>query len=368
MRPHWSTCITHFDAHLDAFIGDYFSDASRRCLLVAGAGFDPRSLLIAGKLHAVLGDRVQAFLVREERGDPAETLRAAADANEASLRQMIANCHVAKVFVFDPSDGAPVGGQKITEELRAFPWPGDITDVVLDFSALSTGIGFPMARFLLERIEQANEVSFHIMIASNPELDTRIVGEPHATPTFVRGFSGGRVADPDQETARIWLPQLATGRGAMFEKISAAHSNDYRICPILPFPSRNPRRSDDLILEFLPMLTEMAVDPRDYIYASERNPLDSYRKLSLLKERYDRTVEGVFAPELVLSPVGSKVMAIGALMAAIEHDLPVQHVENIRYDFDPHGSEGGGPDEDMFVHVWLHGPIYAGYEPPMPKS
>ena len=35
---------------------------------------------------------------------------------------------------------------------------------------------------------------------------------------------------------------------------------------------------------------------------------------------------------LVLSPLGSKVMALGALMAALERDLPVAHLEPIGYD------------------------------------
>jgi hypothetical protein len=368
MRAHWHTCITHFDAALDAFIADYFSDTSRKCLLFAGAGFDPRSRRIAMKLQAKLGPRLHGFLVREERQDPAQHLREIADENEAELRKLMPSAHVANIAMFDPVDKAPVGSQKILEELKTFVWPKGITDIVLDFSALSTGISFPMARFLLETIESRDGLSFHIMTSSNPELDMRIVGEPHSTPMFVKGFTGAPPQSLDQEVARIWLPQLASGRMPVFDKIRPEFNKAYRICPIVPFPARNPRRSDDLIAEFLPMLDEMSVDPRDFIYVSERNPLDSYRKLTMLKQRYDKTVEGIFVPELVLSPVGSKVMAIGALMAAIEHELRVQHVENIRYDFDPTREQGGSEQQDMSVHVWLHGPIYAGYEPPTPKA
>lgn len=368
MRAHWHTCITHFDDKLDAFIAEYLSDQSRHCLLFGGAGFDPRSRQIATKLHAALGARLHGFLVREERGDPAQHLRDKADENERELRKLIPSAYVANVLMFDPNDRAPVGGQKILEELGKFTWPNGVTDVVLDFSALSTGIAFPMARLLLETIEKLKDVSFHIMTSSNPELDMRIVGEPHSTPTFVRGFPALAPQSLDKEVAKIWLPQLASGRMPIFEKIKRDFAKAYRICPILPFPAGNPRRSDGLIAEFLEMLVEMSVDPRDHIYVSERNPLDSYRKLTMLKQRYDKTVEGVFVPELVLSPVGSKVMAIGALMAAIEHELPVQHVENIRYDYDPTRDEGGGVAKDMQVHVWLHGPIYAGYEPPTPKT
>jgi hypothetical protein len=202
------------------------------------------------------------------------------------------------------------------------------------------------------------------MISSNPELDARIIGEPYSTPTFVRGFAGRLGRSAALPIARIWLPQLARGRLPTLQRILGSQEDVYKVCPIMPFPARNPRRADDLISEFLTLLRDQAIDARDFIYASERNPLDSFRKISTLKNRYDRTVAGIYEPELLLSPVGSKVMAVGALMAAIEHELPVQHVENLRYDFDPQGQAGGIEAEDVTVHVWLHGPIYAGYLAP----
>jgi len=365
MRPHWNSCITHFDGEVDQFIARYFARDDRRCLLVAGAGFDPRSQLIADKLHRTLGARLYGFLVREERGDPAAHLQQEADNNERAMQSLIPLCHVEQIRVFDPDDGAPVSGQRIVEALDRFQWPDNLTDIVLDASALSTGVCFPMARYLLARSEAIEGLNFHIMISSNPELDVRIIGEPYSDPTFVRGFVGDFTPDVNKPIARIWLPQLASGRMAVLRKIRGFHGDAvYKICPILPFPSRNPRRADDLIVEYLPLLTDEGVDPRDFIYVSERDPLDSFRKISTLKIRYDRTVEDIYSSALVLSPVGSKVMALGAMMAAIEHGLPVQHVENLRYDFDPNTQGAEHEKIDLTVHVWLHGPIYAGFAPP----
>ena len=60
---------------------------------------------------------------------------------------------------------------------------------------------------------------------------------------------------------------------------------------------------------------------------------------------------------LILSPVGSKVMALGALMAAVERDLPVAHVESIGYEV--------GEDVSMdienpnLMHIWLEGDVYS---------
>lgn len=360
MRPHWSNCLTHFDTEVETFAGKYFARSDRRCLLVAGAGFDPRARRVARILSGAMNGRLSCVLIREERGDPAANLQADADANEAELKAMIPDAAIMRISIF-AEDGAPVGGNNLATELRKFAWPDGLTDVVLDMSALSIGVGFPAAKLLLEHCERRVDLNFHLMVASNPELDASIIGEPADRMINARGFAG----DPDvvggERIARIWLPQLAHRRGATLTKIRAANEDIYKVCPILPFPARDPRRADELITEFGPQLRdEWQVDARDLIYVSERNPLDCYRTITMLKQRYDRTVEGVYVPQLILSPIGSKVMAAGALMAAIEHDLTVQYVETLRYDFKVHDLQPR-PATDMIVHVWLHGPIYAGY-------
>lgn len=359
MRPHWANCITHRDEELVAFIGEYFAQPHRLCVLVGGAGFDPRARRIPELLNTALRTRLHAFLVREERGNPAANLQAAADANEAELRSKIGSCTVAKIPIFAEDDNAPVGGTRLVAALKKYTMPPDLTDIVLDMSALSIGVAFPAARILLDHSEKHPEISFHVMVTSNPDLDTRISGEPDDRVVSVRGYAG-TLPLGDFPTARIWLPQLARGRGGALDRIRGSLDDVYGTCPMLPFPAANPRRADELITEFGSQLQDdWEVDPRDLIYVSERNPLDSYRTISTLKRRYDQTVDGVYDPQLVLSPVGSKVMAIGAMMAAIEHDLPVEYVETVRYDFRG-ASEGTAANPDKIVHVWLDGPIYGG--------
>ena len=55
----------------------------------------------------------------------------------------------------------------------------------------------------------------------------------------------------------------------------------------------------------------------------------------------------------VLSPFGSKVQSLGALMAALDREFPIMYVETLAYTSTPStGSEG------ELVHVWLHGEAY----------
>lgn len=363
MRRHWENCVTHFDEGVDQFIDDFFSQTSRRCVLVAGAGFDPRAQRIARQLSAAMGERVHGLFIREDRGDPAIALQKLADENEAQLKSIIADTTVAHVQIFSADDGAPIGGHGVRSAIEGYKWPDGITDIVLDMSALSTGVGFPLARLLLEYAEARPAISLHLMVVSNPELDDRIVGEPSAQVQFVRGYSGPSGSYDALPVARIWLPQLGRGRVETLRRIRNTLDSVYKVCPVVPFPARNPRRADELLAEYQSqLLNEWQVDARDLIYVSERNPLDCYRTISTLKKRYDLTVEDVFFPQIILSPFGSKVTAVGAMMAALEHDLSVQYVETLRYEFDSTGVKESAPPPDLAVHVWLHGPVYGSYD------
>lgn len=359
-RAHWSNCITHFDDEVGTFVRDYFADEGRCCLLVAAAGFDPRSQVVARMLARALGDRLSALFIREERGKPDANLVANANANQAALAEIVPDCRVERIDIFG-DDGAAVGGSNVAAMLSRTRIDPAVTDVVLDISALSIGIGFPVAKLLLGDCEMASGRAFHILIVSNPELDDRISSEPAERAMPVKGFSGLGGLSQTLDPARMWIPQLAKGRKTALTNIGLSVGECYKICPVLPFPARDPRRADALVSEYEnEIVNEWQVDPRDLVYVSEKNPLDSYRTITTLKERYDRTVEGTYEPLIILSPIGSKVMAAGALMAAIEHDLAVQYIETARYEFD--GSDRRDDDlPDMIVHVLLSGPAYGDY-------
>ncbi|MBN8999784.1 MAG: hypothetical protein J0H54_10435 [Rhizobiales bacterium] len=329
MRRHWDNCIANFDDAVDRFVADYFADASRHVLLVAAAGFDPRSRHISQMLADTLGDRLSAIFIREERPGASEALIEQADEN-------------------------------IVSRLGQHPVTDDVTDVILDFSALSIGIGFPAAKMLLEDCEAAGDRAFHLMLVSNPEMDDKILSVPSSRAGSVKGFSPPVEAE-GVGLAQVWIPQLARGRTSALTQIGAAIGRWYKICPLLPFPARNPRRADDLLSEYrTELVNEWEVDPRDVVFASERNPLDCYRTLSTLKTRFDRTMKGTYEPRMVLSPVGSKVLAAGALMAAIEHEMAVQYLETETYLFHPEVTPSDPPD--MTVHLILSGPLYASYD------
>ncbi len=99
-----------------------------------------------------------------------------------------------------------------------------------------------------------------------------------------------------------------------------------------------------------------SVDTRNIVYAAEDDPLDLYRTILRLDDLRKPVFQEVGGSLLVLSPTGSKVMALGALMAALERDLPVAYLESIGYDLD--GSVSTTSATPNLLHVWLEGDVY----------
>lgn len=356
-EPRWARCIHQRGGEVDRFITEFLTESHRRVLLICGAGFDPRSAALASKLSARVGKGMAGLVLREERPNPSPDLASRGDENEAKLRALLPDSRVERIDIF-AADGAVVGGRRVaalidTIDLNAF------SDIVIDFSALSKGISFPIVKHLLNRIAgRAKAPNIHLTVVDQVSTDIQIrdVGSDRAT--LISGFEARWWLSETQEKAKLWVPQLIRDQHALLSRIYQFVSPD-DVCPILPFPSANPRRPDELIEEYATeMQSVWEVDPRDVVYADEKNPLDVYRSLVRIHSARTRVFRGAGGSTVVLSPLGSKALAIGSLMAALELDCPVVYVEALEYHVDFSQVRDGIADAD-FIHVWLAGEIYA---------
>lgn len=350
----WDPCIAHRAAGVDEFIADYFGDPSRRVLFLAGAGFDPRSIAVASRLAPARAS-VRAVLFQENRPKPAQGLVERATSNTGALTTAIGDHVVVPVEIFD-AYGAVIGGRNVITALSG-QMLEQVTDIVVDISALSVGTSFPIIRYLVERIERGpGSANLHVFVAHDPSLDTAIKSTPSDAPAYIHGFKGGSTLDGSAAAAKLWLPQLAAGRrGALGRLHDFVGPHD--TCPILPFPASNPRLGDSLAEEYLiEFESSWSVDTRNIAYADEADPLDLYRTILRLDDLRKPVFQEVGGSLLVLSPLGSKVMALGALMAALERDLPVAYLEAIGYDLD--ASIPPTSVAPNLVHIWLEGDVY----------
>jgi hypothetical protein len=352
----WDNGVTHGE-DAPSFIQEYFARSDREVLVIGGAGFDPRSTVITASIAAVAPKR-RGIYVREERPNPAAELLKRAEANVSKLRQLMPGCQIDAIEIFDKDDGAVVGAKRLMRRIAPSITAGGVpTDIVLDLSALSIGISFPLVRYVYETFGRSGP-NIHLFVTEDPNLDAGISPEHTDQPMYVPGFDGDAALDQQSHATRLWVPQLVRNRREALKRIHDFVRAD-ETCPILPFPARNLRRGDELLEHYITEITDSwEVDPRNYIYAAEQEPLDLYRTLLRLDDARKRVYQAHGGSLLVLSPIGSRALALGALLAALERNLPVAYLESISYAL-PTNPPPAEPHTWPTVHIWLTGDAYA---------
>jgi hypothetical protein len=365
-RRRWDPCIYHRGSHAAEFLRQYLSSAGRQVLLVAGAGFDPRSTRVCELMAAAAAGRIRGLLLREERPAPAPELVRRAEENRDRLLGWLPGAQVCPVEVF-AADNAVVGGRAAVALVNEVTLEG-ITDVFVDVSALSIGVAFPLVRHLVRCVETAADGSarnLHVVVTDEPATDSAISSVPCDLAGAIHGFRGGWGLDSRSRAATLWMPQLSRGKQAILRQIFQVLRNaqpDTVVCPILPFPTSNPRLPDELLEEYAEELQDAwQVDARDLVFADEQSPLDLYRTILRIDDARSRVFAEVGGSRIVLSPLGSKALSLGALMAALERDdFSVMYVEAIGYAVDFARIEAARTHQPSdIVHVWLHGEAYA---------
>ncbi|WP_156461234.1 hypothetical protein [Devosia sp. Root436] len=343
--------MRHDEGSVDNFLNEYLADPKRRPLLIGAAGFDPRSLIFPRKIADLAGDRTKAIALREERDDAPEELVASGNKHEQAFRDMFGSAEMIQAAIF-ADDLAVVGGRKFVAELNKVDLTG-FSDIFLDVSSISVGVYYPVFSLLLEKSAHLG-VNLHLLLASNPNSDRRAVptysdriDSPHGM-----AFESDMIGDarPPNE-GRLWLPQLRLNTNAECARIFDAVNPD-DVCPILPFPSRDPRTADQIATGFAAEFDVWGVDPRSVLLASDYNPLDIYRSIIRLSQAR-RHVFGETQSSIVLTPMGSRATAVGMLLAAYELRLPVISSEVLGYRWEPEVL----PAEDRLTHLWINGPI-----------
>jgi hypothetical protein len=363
-RRRWEPSVSHRGEAAKAFFKDYFGREDRQLLLIGGAGFDPRSTVIAETLASVAQKRMRGLFICEKRPRSDAVLRTRAESHIQRLKELV-DYSEATIEIFS-SDGAIIGGQQAGSSVRANTDFSGVTDIILDFSAISKGVSFPVAKGFLDGTISAGTgqgiPNLHAVVVEESWTDSRIIGEASDRVEAIRGFQGLLGQDEMENAARLWLPQLTKEEGTR-EVLRRIYNrlNPHGVCPILPFPAFDPRLADELLAYHEEAIgNEWQVDGTDLIYADEKSPLDLYRTIL----RIDDARRHVFGKEvgeslLILSPLGSKALAIGCFMAAYERNFPIVYVEATGSKCDQTAIDScRGQRTGEIIHIWLAGDVY----------
>lgn len=324
--------ITHCEDECIQFFDDYLTD-DKHALFIGTLGFNDLCLYFPELLKQK--SNVDFLFLIEDRAEVSPILVSTAQRNREALEAALAG----HVLEFTPvqivaDDTAIVAGRSAAKVGRDLLTRG-YTDVLVDASAMSRGVCFPIVKQAVEYSARAGGPETHLLVASRSQPSIRTTSMSSDTPQYMHGFQSDMEVEGSGDAIKLWIPQLAEGATASLERIHRKLRPD-EACPILPFPSMEPRRGDLLLREFKqPILNEWEVNLLDIIYAHESDPNDVCETITRIHgarhEALSRATGQEMPDRTVLSPAGTRVGSVGMLLAALRLDLPIMYEESIGY-------------------------------------
>jgi hypothetical protein len=359
----WDQYVFRRGSDVNEMWDSLFERRRVRLLYIAGGGFDVRAQTAMRECTASLresGAEIEdATLVLIEfshyRLD--DELRELTSHNGDALQGMFSQLGSVKRVSF----GAGEDGEEISSSsaLRngtdaVLRMVTNQTDIVLDASSLPRVIYLALMTSILNRLVPdktverplaAGGVNFQVLVAEDAGLDGQIRAEdPSSEIVMVPGFLGAMQAESVQEWPLVWFPILGEGRVNQLEQIIKLSDipPEAEICPVLPHPSRDPRRGDRLLVEYkAPLFDARRTPTSNILYVHESHPFEAYRQLLGAMNRYRSSMVVLGGCRLVVTPFGSKLITLGAGLACFEmrppaladahYGVAMPHAEPTRY-------------------------------------
>lgn len=346
----------HFIPHRDQECAQFFThflSSERKALYIGTLGFNDICLHFPGEL-AKFPCVDYVFLI-EERPEVSEILETIAARNKAVLQRLLNG----RLLRFESvrivaDDTANVAGRSAAK-LCASAMTG-YTDVFVDASSMSRGVCFPIVKQAYELASKRGQLNAHLLVAERNAMHVPATAMSNDAPHFVHGFQADMDLDRVDKALKLWIPQLSEKAGASLGRIHGV-LNPQETCPILPFPSTDPRRGDLLVREFQSQLLDTwDANLLDIIYAHESDPTDVCETITRIHLSRDEAFKAAthLPSRTILSPSGSRIGSVGMLLAALRLDLPIMYEESIGYTSEllevPPLPEGF-PDHAW--HIWL---------------
>jgi hypothetical protein len=322
----WDPYHLFADQEFDAFWRGHLRARERKLLIVLGRGFDLRALEATNRIMEV-GASPDVWLLRFDNGLQDSELRSAM--TQQNVQKLEALCGADRIFTLDIRIGGPaVGNATSNSTRRAIMRAGSFEaydDVVVDISAMPRMVALTtIAKMIhdLDEIERVTgrSINLHVVTAESVSADLRSQrGTLSEDVTTVVGFSGHLTAQGTENVPRVWFPVLGENQTDRLIRIRENLDPD-EICPVVPFPSREPRRGDEIIDQHRQVLfDDFQAEPRNILRASEYNPFEAYKQLFAAMDRYRRALHELGGCKAFVSPVSSKLLSVGALLACYDH-------------------------------------------------
>jgi hypothetical protein len=359
MTPRWSDYFMTRD--FSAFWAERLSEPGASVCLITGIGFDPRCTVGLERLLTVSQPGQVGFLGLR-LNSPLEVNEPSRERNRLAERheKLIAATSATQIGIGQVAlqDGSrfPVGGPRaldfVASHLQTLK---QYRHVVVDISGMPRSIFFPLISYLCSRADQNMIENLHVILTEDQSLDANIRLSEFGDADYVHTF---RMAGKKK---LVWVPVLNKNERDRVLKIFGQVKDDcVEICPILPFPADSLRKADDILIDNSEVLfQELDIAPTNFLLCDETNPFDIYRKIVGLHDYYVEKLGSLLGDvTTVVSPLSTKLLSLGMLLAAIERRLPVSYVEAGMYDPPVAMIDSFSANADQTVEIWLTGEPY----------
>lgn len=311
-----------------------------RLLYICGRGFDARAVVVMEQFVSSLKDSgcdiesAELLLVGFSGYQLSDELLEQTERNACALTAMfdvIGNTRTVTVGQsaegeddISASNALRRGSEEVLRSVS------NQTDIVLDVSSLPRIAYLSLMLALLQRLVPnpsvgnplaAAGVNLQILVGEDAALDSKIRSEdPSNELVLIPGYSSALQTESTQDLPLVWFPVLGENRVTQLQKVmSDAIPMFAEICPVLPHPSRDPRRGDQLLIEYKEPLFDARETPlANVLYAHEANPFEAYRQLLGAMRRYQQSFSVLGGCRLVVTPLASKLITLGSALACFE--------------------------------------------------
>lgn len=329
----WSPHIMFNNNSIDSFWSEHFSKNDHKALFILGKGFDVRmNISLSRLIENSENINFDCFLIEFDEGEdsPSHQYQSFIDENMVEFNSLIDkdSLKTKQINVWSKSGkGRRAIGDKKASDLFKYDDIKEYTDIILDISSLPRGIYFSLVGKILALIDSKPEKNHNLFltVAENVEID-KLIQESAIEDdlAYLHGFGGEIELESEKEKPLIWFPILGEEKDSHIRKGSSKITEDknrlYEICPVLPFPSKNPRRSDSLLIEYHELLFDtLDIESQNIMYTTERDPFQAYVQLSKAIQNYKESLEIINGCKIAISNFSSKLLSIGSLLVAYEN-------------------------------------------------
>lgn len=369
----WPNHFLQRGVDFDAFWKEYLNSGQKNILFILGKGFDPRMNCGINQMLGFEGEfKLTCMVINFQEGEfsPSRAYTDDVVFNFEQLERLLNGRHALIEKELKMIEGKRrIGGRKAAELFSDKEILMRYTDIVVDISAMPRNIYFPLINQILVLLDKADikeqGKNLHVIVAEDFSQDIRISAkELDENASYMFSFSADMELEDSAETPLIWFPLLGEGKQEEINTIykliePTVRNREIEICPIFPFPARNPRRVDDLIIDYHKFFEIHNIEPRNIIFADEQNPFDVYRQVRNAGLHYDVALKPLYGCRKVITATSSKLLSLGALMAAQEGDMAVAFVGAQGYTLDEEKKENTMDVDCELFEIWLAGEPYS---------